>query len=175
MSQKLLITRQAQNQSTSEVWDTREPFSIGHPLRFVLERTPEGIVVRDLIQSSAQRLSAPDFEKGKWVTLDHSSLKLKFDPLHTIQAAYRQPNIVEKSKDGVAPQLFVFSGQRRSLSQGQPVHSAYVAYVKSRPAFTIQYDPDGVRIKVLLSKVQLKMRGKEPTTGEDGRRLASDV
>ena len=168
MSQKFLITRQAQNRSTSEVWDTSEPFSIGHPLRYVLEKTNEGIIVRDLTQTSAQTLSSFDCEKGKWVSLNNSNLKLKFNSLHTIQAAYRQPSVVKSTKNGEAPQLFVFSGQRRTLSEGRPVHSAYVAYVKSRPAFTIQYDPDGVKVKVLLEKVNLKIHGKDPWVGQPG-------
>jgi hypothetical protein len=102
----------------------------------------------------------PGTESGKQISLTIRNA-------HIPKPAYA----ARSQKEGVAnavPQLQVFEGVRRTLLNSQGVHSAYVAYSKSRPVFTVYHNSGGFRIKPLLNGVHLKLKGEKPIPGKAG-------
>jgi TonB family protein len=146
----------------SQVWDEKTPLAIGHPFRCVIERTDEGVRIRDL-KGGLFKLTQEQIERGTKMEISKSTV------IYLKQSTPVTPPYLPKVTDSkdLSP-LFAYAGVRRSLIACNAVHSAYVAYERGKPAFAFYQEADGFRVKTLASGVRLKFKGDAPKIGEVG-------
>jgi hypothetical protein len=151
----------------SQIWDDSTPLALGHPFRFVLERTEEGVRVRDL-KGGHQEVTEEQIQRGAKVSFGSNKGSVETS-LFLKQATPVTPSYLPKVTDGksLAP-LFAYAGLRRSLISCNAVHSAYVAYERGKPAFAFYQEADGFRIKTLANGMRLKFKGEQPKVGTVG-------
>jgi TonB family protein len=158
------------NEISSRVWADSAPLAIGTPFRFVLERLDEGVRVRDL-QGGVYQISDEEIARGAQVELFNKQASVPCPAFLSVKRA--QPitpsYLSTPSNTQSLPQLFAYAGVRRSLLACSPVHSAYVAYERGKPAFAAYQESDGVRIKALASGLRIKFKGEAPQLVEVGK------
>jgi outer membrane biosynthesis protein TonB len=81
----------------SEVWDTTHPLSLGHPIRWILEGTAQGVRVRDLgaIFNQVQKVETNEVTyqelENSETFISISQIKLKFHPVHVFSETKNNP------------------------------------------------------------------------------------
>lgn len=151
----------------THLWDDATPQPLGSPMRYVLERMPSGGVrVRDLKNGTAQGLSEGTLKGGAVVQLESFGLQLL--PVRSLTAPYAQ---AAKGTD-----IYLYSGLRHTLLSMQPLGSAYVAYSKGKPIFTVQKDAQDYKIKAMLAGLRVKKKGGslDPVPAGEFVRLTRD-
>jgi TonB family protein len=180
--ERFVVTTTVEGRTRNVVWDSAEPMGVGHPFRWVLERTPSGIRVRDLSgrpgevrQDAALDIPRERIEAGDSVRVPagrgRSELHLRIQPIGHVRPPYiMDAEAVRAAEAGPhMPQLFAYSGVRRTLVHARTIHSAYVAYARGRPVFVIYHGHDGFKIKPLLHGVRLKLKGERSVEGTPGK------
>lgn len=176
MKETLLIQTTLGDEKRSQIWSDNSPVPIGQPFRWVIERTSDGVRVRDLLRGSLVRVSAEDARKGAHIELrDPQERRNKSAPTVYVKAAQPIPpaymtgsqSSTEPEKS-TFPMLFAYAGLRRSMVSCTLIHSAYVAYESGEPAFALYHHKDGFRVKALAAGVRLKLKGQAPILGEAG-------
>jgi TonB family protein len=157
-----VVQTTTQGKTQSQVWNEKTPLAIGHPFRCVIERTDDGVRIRDL-KGGLFRLTQEQIERGTKTQISNSTV------IFLKQATPVTPPYLPKVTDSkdLSP-LFAYAGVRRSLIACNAVHSAYVAYERGKPAFAFYQEADGFRVKTLASGVRLKFKGGAPKVGEVG-------
>ena len=68
----------------TQVWDSTRPLLLGHPFRWVIEKTAQGIRIRELSKelnrirkNSVQEVLDRDLKKGHSLRLDRDSVKIR--------------------------------------------------------------------------------------------------
>lgn len=129
-----VITTSIRGASKTQVWEGNEPLKLGHPFRWILERTPEGVRCRDLslvagqIHSDAvKELSNIELEKG--AEIDLAPYKLKFKPVQTLPAPFDATSI--------GSSLVVYQCIDRWVNQSIQTNGKFVAKIRGINAFEI--------------------------------------
>ena len=172
----LVTTRTANGRDRADVWDTSSPMGLGFPFKYVMERTAAGVMVRSLGGSvnqvqvgAAVLVDEQTLLNGAEIELPGTRTKVRLRLVRPIRAAYLpDPVAAREASEGKLPAILAFSGMRRVLLGCTAIHSAYVAYSRGRPLFTVYHSPEGYRIKPLLSGVALKLKNQKPLTGKPG-------
>ena len=166
-AEKLILTSVVKGRTQVLLWDVTSPISLGHPIRWVLERTDSGVRIRNLLSADPAIQLGEDVIDGKTsVQLPHSELQISLKRVRPIRAAYLDGNSTLRTKE--APVLMAFSGVRRSVVSSLEIHTAYVAYCKGKPAFTVHNDENGIKINLLSNKLCLKKKGQPAVSGAPG-------
>lgn len=176
MKETLLIQTTLGDEKRSQIWSDNNPVPIGQPFRWVIERTPEGVRIRDLLRGNLVKVSAEDARRGTRVELRDPQERrtqqapiLYFKATQPIPPAYVTGNQTSEEKEKSSlPMLFAYGGMRRSLVSCTLIHSAYVAYESGEPAFALYHHKEGYRVKTLAAGVRLKLKGQKPIVGEPG-------
>lgn len=176
MKETLLIQTTLGDEKRSQIWSDNNPVPIGQPFRWVIERTPEGVRIRDLLRGNLVKVSAEDARRGTRVELrDPTERRNQQAPILYFKAAQPIPpayvtgsQTSEEKEKSSFPMLFAYGGMRRSLVSCTLIHSAYVAYESGEPAFALYHHKDGFRVKTLAAGVRLKLKGQKPIVGEPG-------
>ncbi len=118
----------------TQVWDSRTPLGLGHPFHWVLEKTPQGIRIRDLQQATAQELHEPQLF-GRSYGLG-GNLKVQIFPLASaianvaIKTPYLIPTPVDVAQDPARLKRSLFlSGTMLSFAI---LGSAVLSYLNPR-------------------------------------------
>lgn len=129
-----VITTSIRGATKTEVWEGHEPLKLGHPFRWILERTPEGIRCRDLSLAPGQvqtggvkELTHLELEKGPEIEL--APYRLKFKPVRSIPAPF------EANLGGST--LVVYQCIDRWVNQTIQAQSHYLAKVRGIQAFEV--------------------------------------
>ncbi|HLE00614.1 MAG TPA: AgmX/PglI C-terminal domain-containing protein [Bdellovibrionota bacterium] len=170
-TESILVTTSSRGRKRTELWRTDHPHGIGYPYRWVLEKTPEGVVAVNIGRPPGELCKEPKLQldnsslaSGARLDLEGYTVELK--KLSPIVAAYFDEKSVENWLSGSKqklPALFAYSGVRRSTLKCERIHSAYVGYARQKPSFTIYHDNEGIKIKPLINGVFIKFKGAEPT------------
>ncbi|MGZ3707731.1 MAG: AgmX/PglI C-terminal domain-containing protein, partial [Bdellovibrionota bacterium] len=153
----------------NQVWDASAPLPLSRPFRWILENTPSGIFLRNIAgevnqvnQQAAVKIDEGTIRNHVKIELPDRSV-LQIRELRAVPPAYvPNPGALGSAKQ---PQLLAFSGVGRAVLTSQPVHSAYVAYVRKKPIFTVHYSADGYKIKPLLEGTRLKFQAQKSIPG----------
>ncbi|MCM2278519.1 MAG: AgmX/PglI C-terminal domain-containing protein [Oligoflexia bacterium] len=104
-----VVTTSARGSSRTQVWDSARPLAIGHPLRWVVERTEKGVRVRDLSAPGLKEIPASQLD-GTELDLprepgspDSDRVRLKIHPVHRVLPAFH-------SSQGGALSVFACAG-----------------------------------------------------------------
>lgn len=174
------VTELNKKNKRKEIWDSQSPLPLGYPFEWILEKSDQGVIVRNISgkigqvnQSSMISISDDKIEREEEIVLplikksDRTVQKIKISRVKNLRPAYvsAKPSIPQK---GQIPQLYSYAGIQRTLISSQPVYSAYVAYVREKPVFSLYSNQTGYTIKPLLNDVQLKLKGQKPINGVPG-------
>lgn len=161
-AEKFIVTTSVRGASRSQIWDASQPLQVGHGRRWVLERKGEAMRL-----SQRDGKAAYDIANGGMDL--PNELKLRIVPARDMSPPYHLPEgRAATPTQSRKLQLFSFSGVGRGITACQPVHTAYVAYVRSQPVFTL-YQKDGeFQIKPLLDGVKFKLRRQRAVAGPVG-------
>jgi TonB family protein len=92
----LLVTAQVGSASRRWLWNPSQPIGVGHPFRWILERTAEGVRVRDLssrrgeiLADSFREVSDEAIRLGRG-EIQLASVTFKFAPARALPAAFAQ-------------------------------------------------------------------------------------
>jgi TonB family protein len=174
-AQRFVVTTTVSGKSKSEVWNTQKPLGLGHPFLWVLEQGSKGPRFRNVRGGAGEVKAASviDAAADREIELPHPSgdpakpaMKVQLRAVRPVRPAYIP--LAEMPGFSMQPQLLAFAGVRRTVISSQAVHSAYVAYARGKPAFTIYHQPEGFKIKPLLEGVQIKLKGERATPGKIG-------
>lgn len=139
------------------VWDSSSPLALGHPFRWILERTEEGVRIRDIScpaneiqKNSAKELSHDKLEKGAEIEFEKVSFRLR--SVQPVQPAY-----AEASGD----HLSVFACAGDWVLEATPVGQHYVGYWMKKPAFVLDRKGGG-KFKLSVRSEGLRW---EPSSG----------
>lgn len=174
------VTELNKKNKRKEIWDAESPLALGYPFEWILEKTEQGVIIRNISgklgqvnQSSMIQITEEKIDKEEEIVLpltrksDRSVQKIKISKIRSLKPAYvsARPTLPQK---GQIPQLYSYAGVQRTLISSQPVYSAYVAYVREKPVFSLYSNQTGYTIKPLLNDVQLKLKGQKPINGVPG-------
>lgn len=176
-----VITTRFAGGSRSQVWHSSQPLTIGHPFQWVIEKTPEGVRVRniasrldEITKGSFQELSRAMIEKGDSIELPtpHGEQKLTVEirPMRELKA----PFDLKPSKEGV---LRAYSCIGNWVLSSAPVGDLYAGHAHGERVFLIRKDSSGYRIEPLVDG--LSLGNKALTTGQathvNSDRLSSEI
>jgi outer membrane biosynthesis protein TonB len=173
-SEQYVVKFKIKGRERTQLWEPHSPLGLGSPIRWVLERNENGVFIRDLtgkpgevIKDNVVSISRDAIENGKAVDVPGArgpgAAQLRIHRLRPIPPAFAAHDTEAAPKTGLS-QLFAFAGVLRTVVGAQAMHSAYVAYAKGRPTFTVYRNSEGYKVKPLLNGVHLKFKGEEPTT-----------
>lgn len=175
-AETLLLQTILRGEKRSQIWSGTTPIAIGYPFRWILERTPKGVRVRDILRGILYPIDNDAISHGATVELkDPMERRSRSHPvIHLKKAAVIPPiYLTGATSETVAqeksmPLLFAYGGMRRSLINCTLVHSAYVAYASGKPVFALYLHKQGFKVKTLADGVRLKLKGEKPIVGEAG-------
>ncbi len=172
----LLKTKRAGRVRT-RVWDATQPIAIGDDLTWVLEPDQGAVRVRYLggaasgIENDASLLvTREQAAVGKKIELPDTGLILELRRLRPLPPAYAPLDALKKD---AGPRLTLgYEGVGKTLLGYQRIHSAYVAYSRGKPVFTVVSNADGYRFKALLDGVRIKKRGQAGESVREGESVS---
>ncbi|MGE0615728.1 MAG: AgmX/PglI C-terminal domain-containing protein [Bacteriovoracia bacterium] len=164
-------------QAPIRVWDSQMPLMLGHPVRWIAEKAPEGIRIRNIATPVGEA------HDDAVVTLDVAQIKnaatvaLPLSPQHWIQVkAYRHlpPAYRALSETaGRATDMKVFSCIGGWIKATDSLASEYQGSFQKTPSFTIQKQADGFQITSRHPGLKLK-QGLD-TKSENARTLENGI
>ena len=145
----------------TQLWNPAEPFNIGHPFRWVLEKTADGAVIRNISDDTLEAacsLSNAAIQKGASIELPEnqskvsSGFQLKIVPMEVLPPAYQ-------THEGEG-ELRVYPCVGEWMQDSVIVKEPYEPFIQGKKAFTVKQSG---------GEITLKSRSDELTlTGEDG-------
>lgn len=152
----------------SRVWDARKPLALGHPMRWVLEKTSDGgFCVRDiggeageLVSGGVRRFGPKELANRIAVSLPDARPRGKGNSIQaTLLLEAVRP--IAPPHQGLDPktlpdsQTFVFAGVRKTVISSAAVQAGYAGYAGTRAAFTVNPTSNGYRVKPLIDHLTL--------------------
>lgn len=144
-AREYVVTFRTRNASRTQVWDSRSPLMIGHPFRFLLERTSEGVRAREIsgatgewIDSPVRALSSDQISKGQEIELP--GLKVRVRKTRAIAPAF------DSSALSGPGELRVFQCSGNWVTRAVRVESATCFKAEGQEAFVIAPEGAGFRI-----------------------------
>ena len=168
-SDEYLVITSIGGRTRSRVWDARKPLALGHPMRWVLERTQDGsFCVRDIggglgeVSTDAVRRFGPR-ELASRTAVSLPNAHSRNGKASSIQATLlleavrpiAPPHTQLDPKTLSDPQTFVFAGVRKTVISSAAVQAGYAGYAGTRAAFTINPTPAGFKLKPLMDHLTL--------------------
>ena len=156
----LVVTTTIRGNSKTQIWDTDAPLALGHPFQWVMERTEDGVRVRnitgrsDILQTggltqitqekliNGTEFEIPSLGNGK----NHSPVKVRLRPVMELKPAFL-------NTQGNA--LWAYACAGHWVLNSQPVGEAYsgvfqkkVAFIlrKAGESFSVEAKNPGIRI-----------------------------
>ncbi len=160
----LVTTRKKNGRARTQVWESGAPLAVAD-MTWILEPDHDGVRLRYLggrdgeIESDASlAVSRAETGRGRTIELPENGVVLELRRLRPLAPAYA--SVGAKTNEKELPLLLAFEGVGKSTTGYQRIHSAYVAYSRGRPVFTLSSGADGLRIKPLLEGLRAKHRGR---------------
>lgn len=121
------------------LWKEARPMAIGHPFRFVLERTTMGVRIRDLVRSQSIELHSSDIARSTSLVLPNSNTRLSIWPARETESVIET---LEHSSSPVAhdPSLYwtVFKRRGTVVESSQALQFPFSAKVLEKEIFRIE-------------------------------------
>lgn len=169
-SRSYVITTKVSGTQKTQIWDSSHPLPLGHPFRWIMERTTRGVRVRNLggtdgtVRKDGFR-EIPDeaIEKGAEFDL-HSGqsgkIQLRIRPVYRVAPAYA-------ARQGGTLTVFACAGNWVIESQVLSVSNAlFTGKVSRNPVFTLERGGDSYTLTARDSDLVIR-------SGEKSRTLAS--
>ncbi len=164
---KLVVRAKLGKHARNLVWDTSRPLGLGHPFRWIMERTPNGIRVRDIAIRGQELVKAEwkeipyDFLRNGEITFPktdtHPDIAFQFKPARAVTPSFLRS--VRKGEAQLSFHLFARHGQwiheEAFLDAATPEFVAHASSTDKgrQPLFRVllqQGAPIGTKIKISL-------------------------
>jgi TonB family protein len=116
----------------SKTWNTESDLALGHPIRWVLERSEKGIQIRNLSDDSVRQLSESQLEKE--IEL-HSGYKVALKEIDALPPAYETHGSDPASYD--VKELRIYGTRGLWTTSDDVVGASFTARVEGKRAFTV--------------------------------------
>ena len=177
MSERFKVTTFNFDRERHIIWDGDSPLALDWESQWAIEKSDDtGFHVRYLggeplqVQTNSRiPINPKDIDQSSIITVsrkNESPLRLRIQKLSRVPPVYLAPTSADYGHVGGVRQLVAYAGIGKSLFESVTMHSAYVAYARGRPVFTIYLRGDGYHIKPLVKGVRLKFKGERSTLGE---------
>ncbi|OFZ22384.1 MAG: hypothetical protein A2X94_00100 [Bdellovibrionales bacterium GWB1_55_8] len=151
-----VVTTSIAGISQSRIWNGSAPLTLGNPLRWVIEKTPQGVRARDLSgrahqvrNDSVRELDSASLASGATLKLplfnDRSLCELQIRPVRNIRPAYG-------SNSG--DQLNIFTGFGASISKAEPFLKEFIGKDGKNPVFSLKKGVQGFELTFLQDGVR---------------------
>lgn len=184
MSRSYVITTKVSGTQKTQIWDSSRPLPLGHPFRWIVERTGSGVRVRSLggaegaVRKDGFR-EIPDeaIEKGAEFDLQTGKGQVQFRirPVHLLAPAYA-------AREGGTVTVFACAGnwviESQTLSNSNPV---FTGKVSRKPVFTIQHGAGAYTLSASGAEIVIRSSAQSRTLASgsslqlDPAELASSV
>jgi hypothetical protein len=152
-----VITVEVNGASTSSIWNSEKPLQIGHPFRWVAEKTDGGIRVRNVTsENDAESCEVTDgaLEKGASIDLPESE-KAKSGFVLAIRPVISLPPAIKTHGDGTG-ELRAYSMRGDWNVGASTLENQYTGYVLGKRAFEIRRAGENkYKIKSFNDQIQL--------------------
>jgi hypothetical protein len=149
---KYVVTTSIRGHSRTLIWDTTSPLTLGHPFRWLIEKTEEGIRVREVTQKLGE-IEKLFIEEATDDSIHKSGAKFKIDDL----------SIHVKSTRSLAP---AFDCQKGNLINAytcignwiltsEKMRGSFTGYYQKHSAFMIKKSGEGYQIKITANDVNV--------------------
>lgn len=133
------------------IWNTEKPLPVGHPFRWIVEKTPTGFRIRDLQATTASKavteLSSKDILKGIKHPLS-KELTIQIKATHVLPAAY-------DSSHDTQGEMTVFACTGKWIRTSEKFNKKYTATLKSEKIFTLKKSGNQYSLEPTTSGVQI--------------------
>ena len=167
-----LVKVVAGSHETTRVWSTRQSMVVGHPMRWTLVQTEDGVKATALWTKTEHFVKNADIAKGKaFVNLVGSnekgagSLRVEIVPVAKLAAAFRQEPTVGSS-------LKIFHCIGDWAVESVALSSSYVGKVAGEKVFKLKGNAEGVYTPDALIEIQALADGLTLTGGKTELKLA---
>jgi TonB family protein len=153
-----VVTTLINGQEKSQLWDASLPLPIGFPFRWVVERTADGVRVRDVasppgeVRSDGVRsLTREMIERGETISLPRAG----DETLGDIRFRIRPVRSLRPAPEQVAPEaggeLQIYASIGHWLTHSEKLGARYVGHVERRPAFTLTREDTAWRLDAAIA------------------------
>ncbi|HUP57574.1 MAG TPA: hypothetical protein VM598_08995, partial [Bdellovibrionota bacterium] len=122
----------------SRTWNTENELAIGHPIRWVLERSGSGLHIRNVASGAVTEVTERELQSGDFIDLPEkggkSGFSLRLRALETLPAAY-------KTHEGEG-ELRVYTVRGAWTSAAETVEGKYVGRADGHRVFTLTREND---------------------------------
>lgn len=120
------------------IWEGKKPLGLGHPIRWVIEKTPDGARARPIrnTQHSLHKIPQSDLEAGTSISLQ-PELTLQILPIRKPAPLYTAPAKLLPSEN----QLTLFTCRGNTPLHSQVITSLFTETDGHTPLFTLQLNP----------------------------------
>lgn len=160
------IGRRAGDSAQTQVWESSHPLALGHPFRWVLERTETGVRLRDLtcetekvLTDGVHELTHQQLDNGAEIAV--APYFLKIHSVREIAPAF------ESSTPGST--LMVYQCLDRWLVESRRAEDSYSPRLHSKTPFTLKKSANGYTFKANAEGVRLN--GSQDRTFKAGETI----
>jgi TonB family protein len=132
-----VITTSVRGSQRTQVWETSKPLALGHPFRWVLEQSENGVRVRNLAGSTTSKIEKAQVreltfeELSRGAEIDVAPIKLKITPVvHGVPAFA----VRERIENGT---LQIFKCVGTFVLASEDLGASHVVSYEKKPAFRI--------------------------------------
>ena len=149
----LLTLKPERGAVQKRVWDGRQPIALGHPFRWILERTDDGVRIRSLggaigeaYKNGVQEISHSKMSSGQSVELDGGVIQ--FFPVKQMPAAYSSEGLL-------TGELNVFFCLHNCVVATFKLGSEYKGKVDKKKLFTLSRTSDGIKVTAVIEGIEI--------------------
>ena len=167
--ERFVVTTSVRGSMKTQIWDSASPLPLGHPFRFIIERTSDGARVRDLSNNSGQayrdgvhEISGAMIDKGKHIELDAASMTLTIRRVATLLPAF-------EAKEGNQLRIFTCMGDWVKSSEVFSSRFIGVDNITGKPVFKLSKKSGAIEIEAKNPDLQLHRSSKKVQSLEAGK------
>ena len=175
--ERFVVTTSVRGSTKTQIWDAACPLALGHPFRFIIERTADGARVRDLSPTTGEiykngvhDVSNTMIDKGKAIELDSNaksdSMTLIIRRVGTLLPAF-------DAQSGNQIRVFICMGEW--VMSSEILGSRFVGQDRAadKPAFKLSKKSGTVEIEAKTTALQLqKSANSKAQTLEAGKTVS---
>lgn len=162
LSQSLVVKLTAGQTDSVRVWNGRKPLTIGHPIRWTMERADHGVIIRTVGGAGSSRL-VKDTEIEKTVSIllasgaSNATFKMELKPVLSLVAAH-------DDRETVGSGLRVYHQKGSYTVDAEALRRQYFGRFEGKKIFKLSGNKlgtyssmDEVKLKVLLTGVEVSV------------------
>ncbi len=172
----LLITVKSRGNARTQIWDHAAPLALGHPLRWALERRPEGLRLRDLASSfdrvetgRTRDISERDWGSGGFEMELSAGYRLKIEPARRIAPVIESSDPAAAAQGEGALRIYRYAGQW--VFESRDLDRGYIARYQRKPLFELCPVSSGFGLEILAAGLRLSDSSGASRAVEPGQKL----